>query len=98
VRIFLYGRYLGRRLAPAGSDGLPRAGARSPQDVELLAVARDLSAVFDDGDRAEQRRELEQRARAPEGLTIAIKSHRSAFDGSRERLYQQMRQRYAGAF
>ena len=95
-RIYLLGRYLGRRVSPVGPDGMPRVRTGSV-DPELVAVVRDLDAVFGDDDRATKRRELEERLRATEGLPIAINAHRSAFDGSRERMMVQMRSRY-GSF
>src|SRR4051812_2356925 len=61
VRIYLYGRYLSRRIAPVGADGMPALRSPGGVDPELVAVVRDLNAVFDDGDQAEKRRAIEKR-------------------------------------
>jgi hypothetical protein len=91
VRIYLYGRYLGRRIAPVGVDGMPALRSPGGVDLELVAVVRDLAAVFDDGDRADKRREVEQRISSAKVLTGRVQRARSAADGSQARALEQMR-------
>jgi len=92
ARVYLLNRYLARRIE--SRRGQPGAAA----DVELLGVARDLAAAFDDGDRSQKRRALEEKARAAGVLPLAVKRARSAFDGSDERARDSMRRHLAAQF
>jgi hypothetical protein len=96
VRIYLYGRYLSRRIAPVGADGMPNVRARAGStDLELLAVVRELNAVFDDGDRTDKRREVERRISSAQVLQGRAQQARSSADGSQAAALQQFRQQMA---
>lgn len=85
ARTYLLNRYLGLRIEAQRG----RPGALDP---EVIAVTRELAAVFDDGDRASTRRELEAKARRAKAVPIAVTIARRSVDGSGERMMDGMRQ------
>lgn len=95
VRIYLYGRYLGRRIAPVGADGMPALRTPGGTGLELVAVVRDLQAVFDDGDRTDKRRAIEKRISSAQVLEGRVRQVRAQADGSQAAAAVRFRQQLA---
>jgi hypothetical protein len=99
VAVYLWWRYVGERTGAGREgaivDGVPRVVAAHR---ELVAVLRDLGAVFDLEGRAQKRREIEAKVRAAQALPLAVTTVRNDSSGATDRALEQYRRHLAARF
>jgi hypothetical protein len=95
---WLLKRYISQRANPLDANGMPAVRTTSDRDRELVAVLRELGALFGDEDRATREREIDEKLRAAQALPLAIDTARRKADGSDARGLAQFRQHVMARF